>query len=1057
MKTCPFCDNEVTAEDAAFCSYCGVVLQRQGAVAGVTDRLRELGGEIRMLSVFFANFSGFEALVDQQIDKDVMIGLRECLAEVETFIRSFKGTANQIIPDTRVLAVFGAPKAHKDDPLRALRCALEIKNWWKHKKKEKTLLKNIDMTIGIHTGRAFFGYIIEEYSFLTVIGDNINIAARVTGLCPADEILMSESAYNRLADYVDAEHIGERSVKGRTTKVDTYLVKGVKEEPQVTPAQKLPFCGRTAEFEKLKEIAARVQKKEAQFCMISGQMGIGKTRLKEEFEKYLTESDAFDYMETHCSVEIESPYFPFKFLLKQYFKINEFDAKDVVDNKIHDIIAQKGFAPRHVKGLKHLFETDMTRLNREELLRINEEIYASMKQLIKHECRNTLLVLIFEEFHKADEMSKHILSYLASELKNEPVMFLMVNVSKDFVTNINVPIQEINLSSLSVNEIQELVGSILGEVDEKVVDFFFRSAGGNPLFTIEAIRNTRRTKIIKKISGRWALEKDQRLSFLDDLYGVVMSTIDSLASNYRLIVDYASVIGYSFSLRVLDRLLTRAHLHEQLDYLVTEGYIMLSKNDNDPVYVFRHNLLKDAAYTVLPLRKRKEIHQHVAALLEEIYVHQLDDFYESIGHHSLSCEDFKKAAHYFKLAGDKAKNLYAFNQAISFYNTVLKINREREGEVSADTVRDVFLNFSDLYEITGDIQKMIKMAQQGLESAREDKQGAQEMNFVERYAYGLFLDNQLDEAAELLLTSIEQCGEDSPEILSLMHSNLGILYQTKYEYEKSILEYNISWRIARDNAMKKAEIVCLSNLAHIHMNLGNYEQALEYLNYGFDELISDDVRWQVQFKAMIGDIYYRIWDIEKAGGVLTECLKQADDIGHTEASIKASLQLAVMNVMNKKMKTAQEYVEHADSKITFMIREHLMAEINLMKVSVYHRLGDHTRAKNLLTSALSIAEKLEDKEIICACYALLSLIDPEHSLKHAMTALDTAELIKLPPFIALALYRVTQGYIDENNNEKSRYYGRKALLMYDDVKMRLTDGHRKMYVQRPEYVQLLEM
>jgi predicted ATPase/class 3 adenylate cyclase len=1057
MRTCPFCDSELVAEDAAFCSRCGVSLQREGAVTGVTDRLRELGGEIRMLSVFFVHFSGFEALVDQQIDKDVMINLRECLAEVETFIQSFKGTANQIIADTRVLAVFGAPRAHKDDPLRALNCALEIKNWWKRKKEDRVLLRDIDMTIGIHTGRAFFGYIIEQYSFLTVIGDTINIAARLTGICPADEILMSESTYNRLVDYVDAEHIGERSVKGRTTKVDTYVVKGIKKEPQTTPVQKLPFCGRATELEKLKDIATRIQKKGMQFCTISGQMGIGKTRLKEEFEKYVTESDACDYMETHCSVEIESPYFPFKLLLKQYFKINEFDTKDVVTNKIHSTIAQKRFALRYIQGLKHLFETDVTRLSHEELLRINEEIYVSIKHLIKHECRDKALVLIFEEFHKADEMSKHIISYLASELKNEPVMFLMVNVSKDFVANINVPVHEINLSPLSVHEIKELVTSILGDVDERIVDFFFHSAGGNPLFTIEAIRNTRRTKIIKNVSGRWLLDKDQRLSFLDDLYGVVMSTIDSLASNYRLIIDYASVIGYSFSLRVLDRLLMRAHLHEQLDYLVTEGYIMLSKNGDDPVYVFRHNLLKDAAYTVLPLRKRKEIHQHVAALLEEIYVHQIDDFYESIGHHSLSCEDFKKAAHYFKLAGDKAKNLYAFNQAISLYNTVLKINREREGKVSADTVRDVYLHFSDIYEISGDIQKMMKIAQQGLESARADKQRADEMNFIERYAYGLFLNHRLDEAAELLLTSIEQCDEDMPEILSIMHSDLGLLYQTKFEYEKSILEYNISWRIARDNAMKKAERVCLLNLARIHTNLGNYEQALEYLDYGIEELVSDDVRWQVHFKAVIGAIYYRMWDLEKADAVLTECLRLADEIGYTEASIKAALQLAIISITYKKAKAAQDYIERADSKITFMVREHLMAEINFMKASVYHQLGEHTRAHNLLTSALSIAEKLEDREIICQCYTLLALTDPENGMKHAMTALDAAEQIKLPPLIALALYRVTQGYVNENNREKSRYYGRKALLMYDDVKMRLTDGHRKTYVQRPEYVQLLEI
>ena len=297
-----------------------------------------------------------------------------------------------------------------------------------------------------------------------------------------------------------------------------------------------------------------------------------------------------------------------------------------------------------------------------------------------------------------------------------------------------------------------------------------------------------------------------------------------------------------------------------------------------------------------------------------------------------------------------------------------------------------------------------------------------------------------------------------PGILSIMHADLGLLYQSKYEYEKSILEYNLSWKVAQSSGLKKAEIVCLSNLADIHTRLGNYEQALEYLHYGLDELIGpDELRWQVQFKAMAGDVYFAIWNMEKAHEVLTDCLKQADDIGHTEAYIRTALQLAIINAMNRKTTAVQKFVQHADAKVTFMIREHLMANLNLRKALVHWYLADHKPTRNFLTSALSIAEKLEQNEIVCSCYALLSLMDPENSVKHAMKALDIAELTKLPPLIALTLFRVAQAFVHENNPEKSRYYGRKALLMYDDVKMRLTDGHRNLYVQRPEYVQLLEM
>jgi class 3 adenylate cyclase/tetratricopeptide (TPR) repeat protein len=1058
MRDCPYCGYQYEDGSASYCAACGLRIADAIKTTDASERLKFWGGETRMLSVFFVNFVGLESLLDMGVEQDLMLILRKCMTDIEDIIRQFNGTSNRIVPDNRILGIFGAPKAHQDDPVRSLHCAWEIRNWWVKQKKEVDLLKDVVVTIGINTGRAFFGYILEESAFLTVIGDTINTAARLTEMCPPNELLMSEDTFSRVEEYVDAEHIGERSVKGKAAKVNIFLVKDTKEPVQVSNVQKIPFCGRKRELEQLIKISEGIKQSKAALCIITGQMGIGKSRLKEEYEKYLSESSSFQYLETHCSVDIASPYFPFKFLLTRYFEISEYDDNAEITRKIHESIAQKHMSPLIGKGLLHLFLTDMDRLKQDEMLSINEEIYTAVKNLFIFECHLNPMVIIFEEFNKADEMTKYLISYLTSELRDEPIMFLLVNVSREFLSNIDNPIEEINLTPLAFQEIRDLITHLLENVDDKLVQFMYKSAGGNPLFTIEAIRNTRRTKVIRQVAGKWTVEKDQRLSFLDDLYGVIMSTIDSLPSRYRLIIDYASVVGYSFSYRILQGLLEYEGLSEQLNYLVDEGYIIMSKDGQDPIYVFRHNLLKDAAYTVLPMRKRREIHKLVAVLFEELYGDQLSTFYENIAHHYLSCENYGKAASYFVLAGDKAKNLYAIEQALKFYNLVLEIDKDTKNSLAMDMIRSVLLSLADLYEITGDIKKMEKISIQGLTNARSSEDKKSELDFMERYGYSLFLINKLNEAEELLLTAVDNSGDGMADILSVLYSDLGILYQSRNEYEKSILHYNLSWKTAQTNNITKGEILCLFNMAKLHNSLGNYEQSLEYLEYGLNDLIpKDDIRWQLHFKYETTQIMFGVWSLASLHEVLEECFEMADSIDSIETYIKSALDLAIFYSIKGDSQKVDDYLKLADAKVSFFIRDELLAEINYRKARVSLYQEDYKKAADFTMSALTSAQKLRRRDIESQCYQLQSLFHSKKSLEHARTALEIAEEIKLPPLIAAALFRITELYLLENDAEQARHYGRKALFIHDDIKFKLKTPRQQTYISRPEYVRLLEL
>ncbi len=1058
MKKCRLCNSPSIPDDANHCPNCGVRLKADKHLTVESERLRLLGGELRLLTVFFVQLIGIERLIKKDTHTVTKDHINDFFTNTEEIIRNYDGTSNRIIPDLRILAIFGAPHAHYDDPLRAVRCASRIRNWWLKTKKESKFLKDVDVRIGLNTGRAFFGFVLKEAPFLTVIGDTINTAARLTELSQPSEALMSRTTYNAVLRHVDAEHVGEQTVKGKKTKVDIYRLNKIRKAPRPVEPQRIPLFGRDAELKKLISFVDGMSNRKALCCIINGQMGTGKTRLKEELEAYLDKNERVNYIEANCSVDVQSPYYPFKSLLRNLLELHELDRQEVILKRIDDMIVQKNLNSADAKGIKHLLMTDIGRLRSEEMRAVTEEIYASVRNYIRAECHDKSLIIILEEFGDADLMSKELVTYLFSELENEPIMFLLINVPKKFSSGISISVEDLDLKPLLKKDISALVQHMLINVDEGLTDFIYREAGGSPLFTIEAIRNTRRNKIIKQVSGKWYLEKEQVLVFLDDLYGLVMSTIDSLASNARLIIDYASVIGYRFSFRILRELLAWPDLKEHLDYLIAEGYVVLSSDGEDPVYIFRHNLLKDAAYQVLPVRKRKEIHQKVANLFERIYIDSLSAFYEDVARHYQACDRYGQAAKYFKLAGDKAKNLYAIDQALSFYEQVLKIKSQMNAALPKILYQEVMLNLVDIYEIKGDITRMERTARDRLTDIRQENDLKNELLFAERNAYALILLNKTEEAEHLLTSSIDKCDESMVGVLSVLYSDLGMLYANRYEYDKCLINYNMSWRTAQANDIKEAEILCVLNLSKLHKNLGNYEKALDYLQYGIEILVNtENIRRNIELQYLIAGIEYEMWNIEKAKGILTECLMTADSIGSFDSYIRSALDLAYINSLNGEFDRVQKYLYSVDKKMSFLVRESFLAEINLKKALIFYNNGDHDKAKDYVVNSMRTAEKSYQAETVFQCQRLLSMIDKKHTLDHAKKALELAEHMKLPPLIAAALYRVTQIFLENDDIDRAQYYGRKALLVFDDIKSRLNEENRRHYVKKPEYIKLLEI
>jgi predicted ATPase/class 3 adenylate cyclase len=1059
-KECNFCGYKEILDDYSFCPNCGAQLFVSVTKETESEHVKLWGGESRIATIFFVNFINTARGVDKIRVRQNVIYLADAMDEIEKIVNKYNGTANKILPDNRILAAFGIPKTQKDDPERAIECIIAIKEYYQNKAKSGGF-GDWRISFGVNTGWVFFGYIIPELSYLTIIGDTVNIAARLVQISPIDRVYMSEATYKNIVHFVNAEFIGERSVKGRAEPVKIYELKKFTKEKKTAQISKFPLLGREKEFNKLVSLAQSIKEKRAlKLCAITGQMGIGKTRLKEEFKEFISRSDEFQVQETYCAVEMHTSYYPFKLLLREQLNLNKYDNQATINKKIEDFVSSSGLTEQDGMGLKHLFITDLSRSLGDRMQKIQQEIFSAIRNFLKKSSQKKPLILIFEEFNRADDMSKTLTAFLINELIDCPIFILMVNFIEDARFKEYISKEIINLTPLSFDDVKRLIKFVLNcEIDEKLGEYVYKISGGNPLFVIQTLRSIQKTGVIKQDeTGHWYLEKERKVPFLDDLYGVVMSGVDALPSAHRLLIDYAAVIGYSFTKKIIANLLGDApDIINRIEYLCNEDYIIQFRGGDDPVYIFRHNLLRDVVYSTLPMKKRKEIHKKIAELLEDIYADCLSEYYEILGQQYLSCDKYDKAGYYFKLSGDKARALYSIEPAINYYNTVLRIAEENSGAVDFELISNCYLNLCDLYEFKGDIQRMKLMAEQGLESARKTNVQRWILQFSERLAKACYLLGDYKRAEELYIEAIEKCKEDMPDILSMLYSGLGLLYSTKNEPEKSLLNYNLAWVTARNSNFKEGELLCLISLSKMHQNLGNYELCLEYLNYALTELVDvKDILTISQLKYAIGDVYYQIGNIEKAKKFLQEAFNLTEAIGF-EITIELAVYLALLNVIQQNVAEANYYLELVNKKISVFVREGLLAEINLKKAIIYNYLKQYERAKEFVNNALKLATKFNNKEIKIFSLILLAELDQENADKYLKQALEIGETLKFPPLIGEVMFNLALRYHQQNDTGRASYFGRKALYIFDDIKAKLSPENKETFVRKPIYTKLLEM
>ncbi len=701
-QVCPKCQANIQA-NSNFCGSCGYNLKEFTKVAtsnysrpqsyipkSLADKILStrstIEGERKLITVLFADCVNYTSISEKLDPEEVHQIMDGCFKLLMDAIHKYEGTIDKFTGDG-VVALFGAPIASEYHAQQACYTALTIQkalHEYSNKVKKDWGLE-FEMRLGLNSGPVLVSSIGNDLRMdYTVIGDTINLASRMQSMAEPGTILVSEYTYKMTRDFFMFRPLGKSKVKGKEEKLEIYElldVGAVQTRFEASVAKGLTkFVSREKETLVLKETFEKAQSSYGQVVGITGEAGIGKSRIIHEFTKELPYRH-HKYIGSRC-FHYGSPiaYIPILEILRSYFDIREgekdFESKKKMANKISQL------DNRLLQILAPLYDILSLRVEDEEYLRLGpvtrkERIFEAVRDLIIRESQNEPLVIAIDDVQWIDKASEELLDYLVAWLANAKILLLLIYrlgyshpwEAKSYYTRIH-------LSRLPIKASVEMLQSILpdAEITPELREFIITKAEGNPLFIEEFTHNLMESGYVQKTGERYVLSKEaSAIRVPDTIQGIINARIDRLEENLKMTMQLASIIGRNFSYRVLNTVSgMQQELKSQLIKLQQLEFIYEQSLFPESEYIFKHIVTQEVSYLSLPIKKRKHFHEKVGIAIEEIYSDRLEEFYERLAYHYLMSDNWEKAYQYYKLSGDKLSERYSNAEAFRCYREAIK-------------------------------------------------------------------------------------------------------------------------------------------------------------------------------------------------------------------------------------------------------------------------------------------------------------------------------------------------------------------------------------------------
>jgi adenylate cyclase len=711
---CAACGFEASPE-FAFCPKCGNRLASPGSSAAASGVAHAPGSspseaaaeeaDRRPATILFADLSGFTTLSERLDPEDVRALQTDLFKEMSATLQRFDGFVEKFVGDA-VMAVFGAPVAHDEDPERAVRAALSMRervaglseNW------VQRLGQPLSLHIGINTGPVVAGHMgSNRDSAYAVTGDTVNVAARLQSKASPGEILVSHSTYLLTQHAFRFEPLGLVALKGKAESVPAYRVDDALDIPRSTRGLHelglaTPLVGRQSDLTELTAAFERMLTGRTQLVSIVGEAGAGKSRLLSAFLGELRRAGRLASVAVRnaaCSSVGESIYAVPAALLRDAYGVTPSDPPSAVRQKIASALAALGAEQLETQRVSAFLgyvlglETNDSRTRYLEPEQLKQQIFFAALAVIERRLEHSPLLLIVEDLHWTDAASVELLRFLVDRLQDRRFMLLVSHRPAAELAQLTAgetAHTAVRLQPLSADNSDTLLAAFFGSSTQRLPDELrariVEHAGGNPLFLEEMVRGMITDGVLVRGRHEWIYRPvAAQVHVPRSIHGLLLARIDRLPGRARRAIQEAAVIGPVFEEQLLRQVATEpATLDEALAVLVDAGLVSEHVHSaagkstaSSRQYRFRHGLFHEVSYQNLLARRRTELHTRIGEALEALgeETAQRVEQFAVLGHHFRLSSNKPKGARYLVLAGDWACSVYANADAIRHYELAL--------------------------------------------------------------------------------------------------------------------------------------------------------------------------------------------------------------------------------------------------------------------------------------------------------------------------------------------------------------------------------------------------
>jgi class 3 adenylate cyclase/tetratricopeptide (TPR) repeat protein len=728
-------------------------------------------GERKHVTVLFSDLTGYTAMSEKLDPEEVKDITSRIFGEISKIVANYDGFIEKYAGDA-VMAIFGVPQAHEDDPIRAIKAAREIHQLVdaNSPEVEKKIGQPISMHTGINTGLVVTGEVDMERGTHGIAGDTINLASRLSNLAKPGEIVVNVDTCRLIEGHFDCEYIETITVKGKADPVQVHQVLSQRDKPVTIhrlSGLRADLVGRNVEMAELSEAIGHLRQGKSRVFSICGDAGTGKSRLVEEFKASL-DLGQIQWIEGHAyAFSQDIPYFPLVDLLNRLLHIKENDppekVREKVESGLQSLVGDQEDVIPYVGGLYSMSYPEAKDISPEHWKsRLQTAILAILSALAD----SAPTVFFLEDLHWADPSFVELLRRACLEIRQPAIVLCAYRPTFSLFTghqlsSIGNNYHEIQLQNLSLSVAQNMLASLLKTetIPLDLKRWVQGKAEGNPFYLEELVNSLIESDTLIPDNGSWQLARSLTESDIpSSLHGLISGRLDRLDKRTKRILQKASVIGRDFLYEILKQI---TELEERIDgelsHLERLDLIRTRSLQPDIEYMFKHALTQEIVYNGLLKKQRREIHENIAQVMESVFQDRLAEFNETLAYHFVRGQSVTKAVDYLVKSGEKSLARYAVEEAHQYFKKAYDIlaSKEERSEAEEIILIDLLNSWGYCYYYLGEMNEFIDIfsSHQALADSLEDK--TRTGMFYAWFGIALFMAGKSADAYDYLRKGLE--------------------------------------------------------------------------------------------------------------------------------------------------------------------------------------------------------------------------------------------------------------------------------------------------------------